>query len=140
MCWERVYTVENYYDCPRSGFADVDGKPHAYNCRFDNIVDDWTDEYFITEVDTDLLALVIEKWAIWKCWEKAFHKGEIAFATFPVLSEDRPRYLTLKKAIEERLAIPNTKGHLVKGRFRRTEQKPEFGLGNFEVEWTQIGK
>lgn len=140
MSWERVYTVEDYYDCPRSGFADVGGKPHAYNCRFDHVADDWTNEYFTTEIDAGLLALVIEKWAIWQRWEEAFCKGKTSIDTHPTLADERPRYMTLKKAIEDKLGNTSPKPNLAKGNFRPAGQKPQFGWGNFEVEWTQIAK
>jgi hypothetical protein len=28
--YETVHTMEDYYDGPREGFADVEGKPHFY--------------------------------------------------------------------------------------------------------------
>jgi len=30
MAWDRVHTVNDYYDGPRRGIADVDGVPYIY--------------------------------------------------------------------------------------------------------------
>lgn len=84
--------------------------------------------------------MVMEKWAIWQRWEEAFHEGKTTIDTHPALDEERARYMTLKKLIEEQLAATSAKRHLAKGNFRPKGQKTELGLGNFEVEWIQIAE
>ena len=37
---EPVYTVEDYYDGPREGVADFQGKSHVYKCQFSETDDD----------------------------------------------------------------------------------------------------
>jgi hypothetical protein len=60
-----VYTVNDYYDGPRLGIADVDGVPHIYEAEFDHSSDEYGDTYFVSPVDESLLALVLEDWEIW---------------------------------------------------------------------------
>jgi len=65
MAWDRVHTVNGYYDGPRLGIADVDGVPHIYEAEFDHSSDEYGDTYFVSPVDESLLALVLEDWEIW---------------------------------------------------------------------------
>ena len=69
MGWDRVYTVNDYYDGPRLGIADVDGVPHIYEAEFDYSSDEYGDTYFVSPVDEGLLALVLEDWEIWLRWQ-----------------------------------------------------------------------
>src|SRR2546430_8411304 len=72
MSFERVYTVNDYYDGPRSGIADHGGQPYYYDCEWDEEADDYADIFILTPVDSDTLALALEQWAIWREWEDAY--------------------------------------------------------------------
>jgi hypothetical protein len=41
MIWCRVYTVNDYYDGPRPGIADYQGRPHAYESQFNESQQLW---------------------------------------------------------------------------------------------------
>ncbi len=58
--WEAVHTVHDYYDRPLTGVADLGGKPHAYSRIFDDEVDDWTDEYWLSPIADEQLRLIKE--------------------------------------------------------------------------------
>ena len=64
MCWDRVLTINDYYDGPRLGIAEVKGVPHIYEAEFDQSTDEYGDTYLLSPVDEELLALVLEDWAI----------------------------------------------------------------------------
>lgn len=55
MAWDRVYTINDYYDGPRLGIADVDGVPHIYEAEFDYSSDEYGDAYFVSAIDEGLL-------------------------------------------------------------------------------------
>lgn len=44
--FERVYTVHDYWDGPRSGFADFGGVPHAYRSLWLDDLDEWDPDRF----------------------------------------------------------------------------------------------
>jgi len=68
--YERVYTVNDYWDRPRAGFADVDGQPHAYRSIWREDLDDWDPDnrFLLQPVSSELLALAREAWEIWLRW------------------------------------------------------------------------
>ncbi|MBR1245843.1 hypothetical protein JQ609_02740 [Bradyrhizobium sp. AUGA SZCCT0169] len=105
MAWDRVHTVNNYYDGPRLGIADFDGVPHIYEAEFDYSSDEFGDTYFASPVDENLLALVTEDWEIWLRWNSAYRRGDASIETHPALARDRERHEALKIAIGDRLRV-----------------------------------
>jgi hypothetical protein len=83
--FERVYTVHDYYDRPRSGIANFGGRPHYYSCEWDKAADDYADSFTLVSIDEETLDLALEQWAIWKEWEVAFHKGQRHRESHPAL-------------------------------------------------------
>lgn len=77
MTWECVFTVNDYYDGPRQGVANFNGKPHAYQSEFSDIEEEYTDRFLLMEIDGSTLSLVMESWEIWLRWCAAFHRGEV---------------------------------------------------------------
>ena len=63
--YQRVHTVTKYYDGPREGIADFDGRPHAYEAQFDEETDEYTDIFLLSPVPTRLFELAVESWSIW---------------------------------------------------------------------------
>lgn len=74
--YETVFTVTDYYDGPRKGLANYQGKPHFYECVFDENRDEYSDQYRLTPVDEETFRLAMEDWEIWLKWETAFHAGK----------------------------------------------------------------
>lgn len=130
MVWDRVHTVNDYYDGPRRGIADVDGVPHIYEAEFDYSSDQFGDTYFASPVDEDLLALVMEDWEIWLRWDSAFKRGDASIATHPALPQDRERHEALKIAIGDRLTVDRARAKYLKARFETSP--PDRSL---VVEW-----
>ena len=129
MAWDRVYTINDYYDGPRLGIADVDGVPHIYEAEFDYSSDEYGDAYFVSAIDEGLFALVLEDWEIWLRWDSAFKRGEVSVQSHPALPEDRERHEILKIAIGDRLRVDRAQSRYMKARF---------GASNGEtiVEWS----
>jgi hypothetical protein len=130
MAWDRVYTINDYYDGPRLGIADVDGVPHIYEAEFDHSTDAYGDTYFVSPVDESLLSLVLEDWEIWLRWDSAFKRREASIESHPALPADRERHDALKIAIGDRFRVDRTQAKHVKARFKTS---PE--TGETVVEW-----
>jgi hypothetical protein len=88
---EIVFTVTDYYDGPRSGIANFRGKPHLYECIFDQTANDYTDTYLLTPVSDEMFSLAMEDWQIWKRWEVA-RAGHATVDSHPALPDDRARH------------------------------------------------
>jgi len=101
--YELVHTVRDYYDGPRSGVANFGGSPYFYDCVFDEKIDDYSDVFRLTPIDTETFNLALEDWTIWKKWETAFHLGKTDLSTHPCLPNDRQRHLEIEPILEKRL-------------------------------------
>jgi hypothetical protein len=139
MSYETVYTVEDFYDGPRSGFADYRGIPHHYSSNWDEKRDDWADDFTLTPVDDLTLSLALESWEIWLRWEDAFHRGQVPQDSHPGFGGKDTRYDELKVLVRERLARSKANSRLVRGLFRAKEVQrsslPRAG-SQMEVEWS----
>jgi hypothetical protein len=63
---ECVHTIWSYTDGPREGIADFHGKPYIYKCQFSEAHDDWTDLFWLMEIDQPLLGLATKKNLSWE--------------------------------------------------------------------------
>jgi hypothetical protein len=134
MVWDRVHTVNGYYDRPRLGIADVDGVPHIYQAEFDHSSDDYGDTYLVSPVDESPLALVLEDWEIWLRRHSAFKRGAVSVESHPSLPPDRERHEVLKIAIGDRLRVDRARAKYLKARFATSPDK-----GGTIVEWRTVG-
>jgi hypothetical protein len=103
--FEKVYTMTDYYDGPRRGIADFEGKPHFYDSEWSDTEDLNLDTFKLTAITADLLSLALEDWAIWRRWETAFHEDRVDTTTQPALPEDRTRHDELRPILAEQLVV-----------------------------------
>lgn len=132
MAFERVFTVNDYYDGPRSGIASYQGQPHHYFCEWDEARGDYSHTFRLTPVDEETFSLAMEQWSIWEQWDAAFQRGEVAQSTHPALPGSNPRYEELQHSIEARLAARPAIRERKRGTFRSSAQAGE------EVEWSDV--
>jgi hypothetical protein len=136
MAWEKVHAVHDFYDQPRAGVAAFEGRPHSFKCEFSEVLDDYTDRFFLMAVNTELMALVLEDWAIWLRWCEAFHRGDVLLKSHPALPEDRPRHDVIKPIVRAGLDIDPSKAVARRARFRWTI--PSLCRDGGEVEWLPL--
>ena len=109
MRWNRVVTIDKYYDGPRQGVAFLDESLAVYECIFSRELNDYLDEYDVSIVDSSLLPLIEERWAIYKRWHHAYRSGQIdtdmSDNDTRVLPEDRNRYDELTAILDPKLRI-----------------------------------
>lgn len=134
--FERVYTVHDFYDGARRGFADFDGRPHAYRAvlRYNKGVPE-DDYYDLSPIDPSSLPLVLEEWDIWRRWEAAFKAGKATVDSHPALPEDRARYEAVHPLVRRCLAVLARRAIRVRGTFRRMADAQ--GVG---VNWERIAQ
>jgi len=139
MAAERVYTVEDYYDGPVSGVADFAGRPHFYQRLFDEAEEEYGSEFDLTPISPTLLALVLEKWAIWRRWELRFARKEVPSDSHPGYGGKDPEYDRFQKSIDELKAAVAISPIRVSGEFRPLASRKPGPVGvlcEMEVEWT----
>ncbi|HYW13483.1 MAG TPA: hypothetical protein VE871_16095 [Longimicrobium sp.] len=140
--FERVYTVNDYYDGPRSGFADCGGVPHAYRSLWRHDLDDWDpdDRFLLAPVTPEVLAIALEDWAIWLRWEDAYYAGRTTDATHPALPADQPRHAEIRPVIDQALEVDAARACIAVGEFRAKDRGPgeirtPGRLAELEVRW-----
>jgi hypothetical protein len=89
VSFERVYSVTNYYDGPKEGFADYGGHPHHYLYVWDEIKDDYAGTFTLARLDADTMELALEQWNIWRKWKVACDRGFVTRETHPAFGGRR---------------------------------------------------
>jgi len=130
QAWEQVYTVNDFYDGPRLGVANLHGKPHIYQAEFSDGLDDYTGSFWLREIDQNLLTLVLEDWAIWLRWNKAYKQGSATIESHPALPDDQARHNEISLLIGDQLTAKAGSSIIKLGSFRGSVPN---GL---EVTWT----
>lgn len=126
--WQRVHTVNEFYDGEIFGVADYEGGPHVYEAQWNDASQEYGPIFRLSEIEPELLALVLEDWAIWLRWRAAFHGGLVTQETHPALPSDRPRHEALKAEIGDRFEAKRRGPILKTGEFRYRD-------GLTEVRW-----
>lgn len=80
--FERIYVESARYDGPRAGVADVNGRPHYFECRHFDKADE-ADEYYIWPADEQAVAWELEQWAIYVRWDHRYLAGEAGVDSHP---------------------------------------------------------
>lgn len=132
--FEDVFTVDDWYDGPRAGFALYHGEPHHYRSLYLDS-DDWIEEedrFELVPVTRELLEAGLEASAIFNRWDAVRQRAqstgqtEILESGFGALPEERERYLASRKAIAAVEVRGHPLGFVVRGRFE---------LGCRRVQW-----
>lgn len=114
MAREIVHTIAEYYDGPVEGVADFGGRPHVYRRQIDRETDEFTDDYWLMEIDRETLELAVEKDEIHNRWAFAFQRGEASRGE--LLPGDRSRYAELTVEIGDRLVLDRSRAVTVRGK------------------------
>lgn len=133
---DRVLTINDYYDGPRLGIAELDGVPYIYEAEHDHSTEHFGDTYYLSPVDSDLLVLVLEDWKIFERWDAAFRAKQTSEATHPALPHERARHDELKIAIGTRLRTDPENRVYARGIFGRSA--PDDTWQGTTVAWTRI--
>jgi len=62
---EKVMTIFDWWDGPLYGLTTFDGSVCIYERIFDESMDDWSSEYYLTPIDDDSVDLLLRDWNIW---------------------------------------------------------------------------
>ena len=106
---DEVLTEYNFHDNPRLGVAQLNGVANIFESIFDTVADEYTDDYYLSPIDEDLLAFVLEHWVIWCRWNTAFNAKQTTLESHPALPEDLKRHFELVHMIGELKSNPNNR-------------------------------
>jgi len=131
--------MNDYYDGPRKGIADFEGRPHLYEAEWNDLAEEFA-AFRLSPVDPQLFELALESWRIWRRWETAFHQGRITQDTHPALPEERMRCDELHEILSNRLKTDERYCLRAKGDFkvRRDPKWSGVGFRPLQVKWTRL--
>lgn len=81
--FEHVFVETEWYDGPRAGIANVDGKPHRFVSLFDEDEDEYLGTFLVWPVDAEELALEQEQWRIFVTWNDRYEAGDVDADSHP---------------------------------------------------------
>jgi hypothetical protein len=137
--YERVHTVTDFYDGPRRGIADFEGRPHLYECEWDDAANNYAFTFRLSPVEPRLFDLALESWNIWRRWETALHEGRTTQDAHPALPEERSRSDELHGILERELMIDDSNHVRAAGDFDVADDPTWNGKGArpLQVRWTR---
>ncbi|WP_345059414.1 hypothetical protein [Hymenobacter glaciei] len=106
-----MYTFD-WYDGPRSGVADCNGRPYFFESQWADIGSSGKDWYMLSPIPAEVFVQETEYWNLWKRYEAGHAAGMIGAEHHPFLPADRPRGEALVRILEGQLKI-DSKNHLI---------------------------
>ena len=123
MYWEKVYSVDGFYDDPILGIADLNGKPHIYEAILETPEDADLSRYYLMPAEADLIDIVLEAGRLHRKWVDGCETGE-----------DKARNEALQKVIRERVKTIPEESVIMEGSFNLRDHEQDI----WEVHWRQI--
>jgi hypothetical protein len=125
--WDKVHTIHDRDGLwPLHGLADLDGKPHFYARQFDAERDAWSEILLLMPAEPELVALEMERWALWLRWKGAF---DLRQSTHAAAHE---RYYGLRAELGDRWRPQPERSRRMTGQFRDTRGPDPW------VQWTPV--
>jgi hypothetical protein len=135
VAFERVYCISNYYDGPKEGIANYEGRPHRYLFEWDELADDYAKTFTLAPVDEETMKLALEQWNIWRKWEIAFRRGAVDQKSHPGFGGIDARYDQLKSMLQSRYKQLNRLPQSFYANFQN-----DFDAGDPDVGWSTSTK
>lgn len=132
-----VHTISDFYDGPRAGATEFEGRPYWYRSVYLD-TSEWDpneDRFELTPLTVDALSWEMETKRIFERWDSARREARIVWidgdeANFGAFPEEMARYRELNEKLQSYLS--KTKPELVvRGRF---------GAGSNAVQWKLIDR
>ncbi|MFZ2029456.1 MAG: hypothetical protein WAU68_04040 [Vitreimonas sp.] len=139
MQYERVYAVWDFYDGVRTGIADLNGAPHYLASQFDEIADDYSDNFKLYPVDSEFMKRAMRNWTIYRAWERQFHSGEADLSSHPGHRGVDAEYDEVKAWLDDKITKLRALPTLYTAKFRPLpgqEELPGAMWREIEVAWS----
>jgi hypothetical protein len=111
--------VWDFYDGPRTGIADFEGRPHYFTCGWDVEGDDYGYLFALVPIDAETFALAQEQWSLWCEWERAYYAGKVTQESHPGHGGHDSRYDELEALLDARIEALADTGIRARGEFER---------------------
>jgi hypothetical protein len=72
---EHVYVENDWYDGPRAGVANINGRAHRFVSQFDEAEDEYMGTFLVWPIEEVELLLEQEQWRIFVNWNERYEAG-----------------------------------------------------------------
>lgn len=137
MMFEKVHTVDHYYDGVRSGTADYGGSPHYFSSLINQDASEFSDKFRLYPVDAAFMERVLRDWKRFRAWEAKFYQGLAPLDAQPGDAEDNDVCHWLDAEIKRIAPLPS----LFIATFRACPGQEDLAPGilrELEVAWTPV--
>jgi uncharacterized protein involved in tellurium resistance len=131
MKYEKVHTVNDYWDGPIEGVADFRGKPHKFKLLFDENEDDYSTDYELQKISTKEFDLILQSWSLWIKWNDKKNKTKEEFDSHPILPSDKEECEKIDAQLKKLAESNDSNKFKIKGFFNRFGSEHH----DFEVKW-----
>ncbi len=133
--FQSVYFIIDWWDGPKSGFADFNSSIHYFERLFDSDKEEWSNSYLLRPVSTEVYALQIESYQIFLDWVNE----KDSKSPHPLTDHENKRYHEIKRLLEH-IEYQFYSAKYI-GNFIHTGDKANEnginGLNIFKVKWTR---
>ena len=136
--YEPLLMVWDYYDGPRSGVAMFEGKPHYFESKFNEEIDNYQLWFSLYLVSNSFVETARRQWGIYREWEYKFHKGEESTDNHPGKRGVDQTYDELEDRIQAELRTLEKRPGKYLADFRTIagqEGLPKGMMRNLEAQW-----
>lgn len=134
--FETVQVVHDYWDGPRSGVAEYDGRPHWFENIFNEQQDDYSDFFWLTPLNEEIFELAKQQAEMFLRWRQAFNRREVDLSTHPTLPGDRETYNRLAAVIKQEVVANTSRRFKRRGQLKRLGPPVEpSNISEFQVKW-----
>lgn len=135
--FQSVYFITDWWDGPKSGFANFNSRIHCFERIFDNEKDDWSNSYFIRPVSTEEYSLQIESYKLFLDWII----DNDSTRPHPLSDIENKRYHGVNQLLvefEHQLYNGKYIGEFISIDKHDKENENEiYGFNNYKVKWTR---
>ena len=140
MHFEPVLMIWDYYDGPRTGLTQFNGRPHYFKCLWDEFKNNYSENYELSPIDASFLNASSKNWEYYRKWELNFHNGLVSVETHPENRGLNLEYDKLEDYLKERVATIKSLPVTYTPEFRPLPKKEHLPVGvlrELEAYWEQ---
>ncbi|NOU82663.1 hypothetical protein GC101_27760 [Paenibacillus sp. LMG 31459] len=134
--FQSVYFITDWWDGPKSGFADFNGTVHCFERVFDKVNDDWSDLYLLRPVSTEEYSLQIESYKLFLDWIN----DKSSTRPHPSSDKDNKRYHEVEQLLaefEHQFYIEKYIGEFISISNNDKEYGNKINDFNYKVQWNR---
>lgn len=139
--FEPVLMIWDYYDGVRSGLTECNGRPHYFNCLWDEPKGNYSEKFELSPIDASFLKAATTQWNIYREWELKFHTGLVQLETHPGNRGVNQEYDNLEDILHKKLKTLIKLKHEFSAKFRPLPNQDSLPTGvwrDLEVQWEEL--